>query len=449
MALRRAAEKAACAGLLQGLVPQNKMPVQLFATASARLAPASSADPPFSYAPPGRNHLFVPGPVNIHERVRNAMIVPGENHRDPWFATFYKGILEQTKYLFQTTEGTPIIFPGTGTGGWEAALTNTLSPGDKVVTFRYGQFSHLWVDMQQRLGLDVMVVNCPWGDGAHEEKLAEILVNDEAKEIKAVCVVHNETATGITSDIPAIRATLDAADHPALLLIDGVSSIGALPFKMDDWRVDVAVTGSQKALSLPTGLGFVCASPKALAAMESAQLKRVYYDFRDMLATNPSGAVPYTPVLPLLYGLREALTLMEQEGIENAWARHHRLAEGTRRAVAAWGLKTLCKDPRWFSDSLTVVETPDGVDSNLIVKNAFAKYNLSLGLGLSEVNGKVFRIGHLGNMDEIMCLSSLAGTEMALLDSGVSIVPGSGVGAAVQFFQETSKVIPTREGVLQ
>lgn len=372
------------------------------------------------------------------------MMVPGQNHRDAWFAPFYKNIMHETKYLFKTEKGTPIIYPGTGTGGWEAALTNTLSPGDKVVTFRYGQFSHLWVDMQQRLGLDVTVVNCPWGDGAHEDKLAEILAKDTKKEIKAVCVVHNETATGVTSDIPEIRKTLDAASHPALLLIDGVSSIGALPFKFDEWGVDVAVTGSQKALSLPTGLGFVCASEKALSKMESAQLKRVYFDFRDMLKTNPSGGVPYTPVLPLLYGLKEALTMLQEEGLENTWARHHRLAEGTRKAVAAWGLQTLCKNPRWQSDSLTVVEMPPGINSNPLVNNAFAKYNLSLGLGLSEVNGKVFRIGHLGNMDELMNLSALAGTEMALLDAGVKITPGSGVGKAVEYYQSTSKCIKTR-----
>eukprot|EP01025_Chloroclados_australasicus_P058866 TRINITY_DN7436_c0_g1_i9.p1 TRINITY_DN7436_c0_g1~~TRINITY_DN7436_c0_g1_i9.p1 ORF type:complete len:529 (+),score=51.14 TRINITY_DN7436_c0_g1_i9:151-1587(+) len=404
---------------------------------------------PFSYTPPGRNHLFVPGPVNIHQRVMNAMVVPGENHRDAFFAPFFKNLLHETKYLFQTERGTPFIFPGTGTGGWEAALTNTLSPGDKVVTFRYGQFSHLWVDMQQRLGLDVNVIECRWGDGAYEDKLAEILQADTNKEIKAVCVVHNETATGITSDLPEIRRTMDAASHPALLMIDGVSSIGAVPFKFDEWGIDLAVTGSQKALSLPTGLGLVCASEKALSMAESAKLRRVYFDFRDQLKTNPAGGVPYTPILPTLYGLKESLTMLQEEGIENTWARHHRLGEGTRKAVAAWGLQTLCREPRWHSDALTVVEMPEGINSNKVLEAAFAKYNLSLGLGLAQVNGKVFRIGHLGNMDEIMSLSALAGTEMALLDAGVKLTPGSGVGAAVQYYQKTSNVIKSRESVIK
>eukprot|EP00887_Chlorella_sp_A99_P004003 scaffold11.g4003.t1 len=400
--------------------------------------PTASPEP-FSYSPPGRNHLFVPGPVNIHEDVRRAMAVPGENHRDAWFPPFFKECLEDTKVLFQTTQGTPFIYPGTGTGGWEAALTNTLSPGDKVVTFRYGLFSHLWIDMMQRLGLDVHVIEARWGDGAEEDRLAEVLKADTEKKIRAVCVVHNETTTGVTSDIPGVRATIDSFNHPALLMVDGVSSIGALPFKFDEWRVDVAVTGSQKALSLPTGLGLVCASQRALAAGASAQLRRVYFDFKDMLRTNPSGNVPYTPSLPLLYGLRASMSLLKSEGMENVWARHHRLAEGARAAVAGWSLKLLCRDPRWQSDSLTVVE---------VVDVAYAKYNLSLGIGLDRLKGKVFRIGHLGNMDEVMLAGALAGTEMALIDAGVPVAPGSGVANAVDYWQRTSRVIPTRESLL-
>ncbi|GFR46530.1 hypothetical protein Agub_g8118 [Astrephomene gubernaculifera] len=367
-------------------------------------SPSTNSEPaPFSYTPPGRNHLFVPGPVNIHERVLRAMNVPGQNHRDPWFAQFFKDCLEDSKLIYGTKEATPFIFPGTGTGGWEAALCNTLSPGDKVVCFRYGLFSHLWIDMMQRLGLDVHIVDRPWGEGADENILEDILRKDTEKKIKAVCVVHNETTTGVTSDIAGCRQAMDAASHPALLLVDGVSSIGALEFKMDEWRVDVAVTGSQKALSLPTGLAFVAASPKALEAMKTAQLKRVYYDFADMLRTNPSGSVPYTPSLPLLYGLRESVRLLREEGGMGAVAaRHHRLAEGVRRAVEGWGLQLLCKNPRWYSDSLTVIETPPGVDSNRVVALAYAKYDLSLGIGLAQVNGKVFRIGHLGNMNELM-----------------------------------------------
>ncbi|PRW60237.1 serine--glyoxylate aminotransferase isoform B [Chlorella sorokiniana] len=420
---------------------------EAFSTA-AGAAPAASTRPAFSHTPAGRNHLFVPGPVNIHENVLRAMQVPGQNHRDPWFADFYKKCLQDLKMIFGTQEGTTIIFPGTGTGGWESALTNTLSPGDKVVTFRYGLFSHLWIDMMQRLGLDVHVIEGRWGDGAYEDKLAEVLKADTEKKIKAVCVVHNETTTGVTSDIPEVRRTMDAHNHPALLLVDGVSSIGALDFQFDNWRVDVAVTGSQKALSIPTGLGMVCASDKALAAMKTATSRRVYYDFADMLRTNPTGNVPYTPILPLLYGMEASLKLLREEGMANVAARHHRLAEGCRKAVEGWGLQTLCRDPRWKSDSLTVIEVPQGVDSQKVVDVAYAKYNLSLGIGLADVKGKVFRIGHLGNMDELMLSSALCGAEMALIDAGVPVTPGSGVSRAIEYWQQTAKPIPTREHML-
>ncbi|GBG00276.1 hypothetical protein Rsub_13002 [Raphidocelis subcapitata] len=416
-----------------------------YSAQAAFLEERALATVPYSYTPPGRNHLHVPGPVNIHERVLRAMNVPGQNHRDPWFAAWWKEILEETKILYGTTQGTPFVFSGTGTGGWESALTNTLSPGDKVLTFRYGQFSHLWVDMMQRLGLDVEVHDLPWGEGASEEIVEAALRKDTGHKIKAVCVVHNETTTGVTSDIGGVRAAMDAARHPAMLMVDGVSSIGALDFRFDEWRVDVAVTGSQKALSLPTGLAMVCASKKALEAGKTAKLPRVYYSFEDQLKTNPSGNVPYTPSLMLLHGLKESLAMLREEGMANVVARHHRLAEGTRHAVEAWGLKLLCKHPRWRSDSLTVIETPAGVDSNLIVKNAYARYNLSIGVGLSQVNGKVFRIGHLGNMDELMMCSALSGAEMAMIDAGVKIKPGSGVGRAIEYWQQTSKIIPTRE----
>ncbi|MEW5319545.1 MAG: hypothetical protein WDW38_010690 [Sanguina aurantia] len=403
---------------------------------------------PFSFNPPGRNHLFVPGPVNVHERVLRAMNVPGQNHRDPWFADFFKACLVDSKYIFKTTEATPFLFPGTGTGGWEAALTNTLSPGDKVVTFRYGLFSHLWIDMMQRMGLEVVVIEGRWGDGADEAKLEAILREDKEKKIKAVCVVQNETTTGVTSDIAGCRKAMDSADHPSLLLVDGVSSIGAIDFRMDEWRVDVAVTGSQKALSLPTGLALVAASNKALACMKTATSKRCYFDFADQLRTNPSGSVPYTPSLPLLYGLREAVSLLKSEGLDNVIARHHRLATGVRKAVGGWGLEVLCKDPRWYSDTLTVVEVPKGVDSNKVVKSAYAKYDLSLGVGLAELNGKVFRIGHLGNLNELMLVAALGGVEMAMRDAGIPIVPGSGVSKAIEHFHATAKVIPTRESLM-
>lgn len=441
------ASRRCLAGLLRATAAEARFPA-VCESALHSSAPASE-DKPFSYVPPGRNHLFVPGPVNIHESVQRAMVVPGQNHRDPWFPEFYKSVLEDTKFVFQTTEGTPFIFPGTGTGGWESSLTNTLSPGDKVVAFRYGLFSHLWVDMMHRMGLEVEVIDCRWGNGAEENRLEAILKKDTQKKVKAVCVVHNETTTGVTSDIGRCRAAMDAASHPALLLVDGVSSIGALDFQFDKWRVDVAVTGSQKAMSLPTGLAYVCASNKALEAHKTAQLKRCYFDWADYLKTNPTGNTPYTPSLALLYGTQESIRLLKSEGFENVVARHHRLAEGTRAAVAGWGLQTLCKEARWKSDALTVVETPKGIDTNKLVKTAYAKYNLSLGIGLAQINGKVFRIGHLGNMNELMLAGALCGVEMAMIDCGMDIVPGSGVAKAIDYWQKMSKVIPTRESLLQ
>lgn len=404
-----------------------------------------NTEPSFVFTPPGKNHLFVPGPCNINERVQRAMMRPGMNHRDPFFAPLAKSVFEDLKYLFKTSSGTPFIFPSSGTGAWEASLSNTLSPGDKVVAYRYGTFSHLWIDQAQRLGLDVTVLETPWGEGADEGRLEKLLKEDVNKEIKAVLVVHNETTTGVTSDIGKVRQAMDNAFHPSLLLVDGVSSIGSCEFKFDDWKVDVAVTGSQKALSLPTGLGLCCASPKALSKMKDAKLPRVFFAFEDMLKTNPAGGFPYTPSIPLLYGLKESLAMLKEEGINNAIARHARFAEGTRRAVQAWGLKLLCKDPRWYSNSLTVIEVPKEVDSGDIVKLAYCKYNLSIGVGLMKVQGKVFRIGHLGDMNEVSLLGAIAGVEMALIDAGVKITPGSGVGAAVKYFQETSKVIPDRE----
>jgi len=434
--------------VLSGLLRASEGSLAAVGEAALHTSASASAAAPFSYTPPGRNHLFVPGPVNIHESVQRAMVVPGQNHRDPWFADLYKGVLEDTKFVFQTTEGTPFIFPATGTGGWESSLTNTLSPGDKVVCYRYGLFSHLWIDMMKRMGLEVEIIDCRWGNGADESKLEAILKKDTEKKIKAVAIVHNETTTGITSDIGGCRKAMDAANHPALLLVDGVSSIGALDFQFDKWRVDVAVTGSQKAMSLPTGLAYVCASKKALEAHKTAQLKRCFFDWADYLKTNPAGSTPYTPATALLYGTKESIRLLKEEGFENVVARHHRLAEGCRRAVAGWGLETLCKEPRWKSDALTVVETPKGIDTNKIVKHAYAKYDLSLGIGLAQINGKVFRIGHLGNMNELMLAGALVGVEMAMIDSGMNITPGSGVSKATEYWQKTTKVIPTRESLV-
>merc|ERR1719223_554433 len=285
-----------------------------------------------SFDPPGHHHLFVPGPVNIAESVQRSMMRQSLNHRDPMFPALTHGILKDLKKVYKTTEGTCFVFPSTGTGAWESALTNTLSPGDKVLMPRYGLFSHLWIDQAQRLGLDVEVMEERWGRAANEERIEERLRQDTDKRIKAVCVVHNETTTGVTADIGKVRQAIDAAHHPALFIVDGISSIGACEFKMDDWKVDVAVTGSQKALSLPTGLSFVCASEKALDARKSATLPRIFFSWDDMIKFNKDGNFPYTPSVPLMYGLRTQLDRMLDEGMDNVIARHGRLAEGTRRA---------------------------------------------------------------------------------------------------------------------
>lgn len=427
--------------------------VRGFASSSSSSGLPSPAVPqqegmtPYSYIPPGRNHLFVPGPCNLPHRVQVAMASLAENHRDVGFPYFATQLLNDMKYLFKTESGRVMLFPGTGTGGWESCLTNTLSPGDKVVCFRYGVFSHLWVDMAQRLGLNVIVLDEEWGNGADEERLKRVLEEDVNKEIKAVMVVQNETTTGVTSDLLKCRQAINAAQHPALFFVDGVSGIGATDMKFDEWGIDVAVTGSQKALSLPTGLGIVCASQKAIAARSGAKLNKVYFDWNDMMKANDAGSFPYTPASQLMRGMRVAIDMLMEEGLDNAFARHARLAEGTRRAVRAWehaGLEILCKDPRWYSNSLTVIKAPEGVNTTELVNVAYNRYNLSLGLGLAKVAGKVFRIGHLGDMNEVSMLGAIAGTEMALRDVGVNLQMGSGVGAAAAYWQETSSIIPSR-----
>ncbi|GBU16143.1 MULTISPECIES: aminotransferase class V-fold PLP-dependent enzyme [Methylobacterium] len=394
------------------------------------------------YKRPGRNHLFVPGPTNIPDRVQRAMLVPSEDHRSVDFPSLTKPLFEETKKVFGSKEGTVILYPSSGTGIWESALSNTLSRGDKVLTSRFGQFSHLWIDMARRLGLDVIVQEEAWGTGADPAKIEEVLRADKNHEIKAVMTVHNETATGVTSDIGAVRKALDAAGHPALLFVDGISSIGSLPFKMDEWKVDCAIAGSQKGFMLPAGLGLICISPKALKIAEGGaggsndRLAHVYFAWADHLKQNPSGYFPYTPSLPLLYGLREALACISEEGLENVYHRHHVLAEATRQAVAAWGLKTCAKDPKWNSDTVTAIVVPEGVDAAKIIKHAYERYNLALGAGLSEVAGKVFRIGHLGDLNELSLLGAIAGAEMSMLDNGVKVTPGSGVAAASSYLRE-------------
>ena len=393
---------------------------------------------------PGRNSLFVPGPTNVPDRVLRAMHRAMEDHRSSAFPELSIPLFRDLKKVFKTEQGRAFIFPASGTGAWEAGLTNTLSPGDRVVAPRYGQFSHLWIDLAQRIGLDVEILDVEWGEGAPLEQIEAVLAADPEHAIKGVLVVHNETATGVTSDIAGVRRAMDAAGHPALLYVDGVSSIASFDFRMDEWGVDVAITGSQKGLMLPAGLAIVCAGPRALAAYDSARCARVFFDFGDMVKANDTGYFPYTPSLPLLYGLREALDMLFEEGLQNVFARHHRLAEGVRRAVAAWGLRLCAKEPKWHSDTVTAIMVPQDVDSADVVDIAFRRYDLALGVGLARVAGRLFRIGHLGDLNELMLLGALAGAEMAMRDAGIEVELGSGVAAAADHYRTTAAPLAPR-----
>ena len=384
-----------------------------------------------------QNPIFIPGPTNMPDRLRLAMQVQTQDHRSPEFVKTFAPVLEETKRVFGTATGQVITFPASGTGGWEAAITNTLSPGDTVLVARYGMFSHRWIDMCQRHGLSVQIIECDWGAGAPADRFADALHADTDQLIKAVLVTHNETATGVVSDIAAIRRAMNAASHPAMLMVDCVSSLASMPFAFDDWGVDIAVSGSQKGFMLATGMAILCVSPKALAAMDQATLPRTFFDFRDMMAANASGGFPYTPPLQLIYGLRESLTLLFEEGLDNVYARHHRLAEGVRRAVAAWGLDLVAQSPVLYSDTVSAIYVPEGYDSNVLVNHAFTAYGVSFGVGLGQMNGKAFRIGHLGSLTDVMVLSGLATMEMAMADLDYPITLGSGVAAAQGYFRSS------------
>ena len=386
------------------------------------------------------NPVFIPGPTNIPDRLRNAMHVQTKDHRAPDFVKTFAPVLEKTKIVFGTETGEVIIFPSTGTGGWEAAISNTLSAGDTVLIARYGMFSHRWIDLCQRHGLNVQIVECAWGDGAPAEKFKEQLSADTEHKIKAVLVTHNETATGVLSDIEAVRQSMNSADnHPALLMVDCVSSLASMPFEMDKWGVDIAISGSQKGFMLTTGMAILGVSQKALAAMETAELPRTFFDFRDMMNANASGGFPYTPPLQLIFGLRESLNMLFEEGLENVYARHHRLAEGVRLAVKAWGLKLCATSEDLYSDSVSAIYVPEGFDSNELTEHAFNTYGVSFGIGLGEMNGKAFRIGHLGALTDVVLLSGLATIEMAMADLNYPIQLGSGVAAAQEYYRSTAK----------
>jgi alanine-glyoxylate transaminase/serine-glyoxylate transaminase/serine-pyruvate transaminase len=395
---------------------------------------------------PGRNFLFVPGPTNVPDRILRAMHRGMEDHRSSAFSALPLSIFPDLQRVFGTSTGQPFVFPATGTGMWEASLVNTRSPGDRVLACRYGQFSHLFTDCATRLGLNVDVIDVPWGEGAPLDRIEEALRADRSQEIRGVLVVHNETATGVTSDIAGVREAIDRAGHPALLYVDGVSSIGSLEFRMDNWGVDLAITGSQKGFMLPAGLGLVCASQRALAELPRAKCPRVFFDFGDMQRANATGYFPYTPALTLLYGLRESLDMLLGEGLEAVYARHRRLADGVRAAVGAWGLELCARDRKWYSDTVTAVMTPPSVNSADVIDIAFRRYDLALGAGLAQLAGKLFRIGHLGDLNELMLLGALSGTEMAMRDAGIDVALGSGVGAAAEHYRRTARRIDGRPG---
>jgi alanine-glyoxylate transaminase/serine-glyoxylate transaminase/serine-pyruvate transaminase len=373
------------------------------------------------------------------------MVISMEDHRSPVFPELARACLSGLKPIFKTTGGTPFIFPSSGTGCWEAALTNCLSVGDKVLAARFGQFSHLWIDMCQRLGFDVEILETPWGEGAPVERYLASLAADKEHKIKAVLVCQNETATGVTSDVAALRQAMDSVKHPALLFVDSVSALASIDFRMDEWGVDVCVSGSQKGLMLPAGLGVTCVSQKALEAAKKASSRRCYFDYADMVQSNASGYFPYTPALPMLYGLRESLAMLAEEGLENVFQRHAYLAGGARAAVIdGWKLKLCAAAPKWYSDTVSAIMVPEGINGADVISRAFKRYNLALGAGLSKVAGKLFRIGHLGDLNELMLLGAIAGAELAMLDVGVKIEPGSGVAAAQTYWRKHAPAAESR-----
>lgn len=388
----------------------------------------------------GFNGLAIPGPTNMPFRVRQAMDVALEDHRAPDFPEFVLPLLSDLKKVFMTETGQVFLFNGSGTGGWEAAIANTLSPGDRVLTSVFGQFSMLWADMCQRFGLDVDAIDTDWGKGVPLDDYRARLEADTAHRIKAVLVTHNETATGVCSDVKAVRDILDDLGHPALLFVDGVSSIGSIEFRMDDWGVDVAVCGSQKGFMLPTGLAIVGVSQKAMHATRTSTLPVCFFDFPAMAAANAQGFFPYTPATTLMRGLRASVDMLLEEGMDNVFARHNRLAAGVRTAVDAWGLGNCAQSPEWYSDTVTAIVVPEDFDANDVIRTAYHDFGLSLGGGLTRVAGKVFRIGHLGHLNEVMVLQALGGVELAMRRVGIPFQAGAGVGAAVEHYAAQQEI---------
>ena len=384
-----------------------------------------------------QNPVFIPGPTNMPEAVRKACDMPTIDHRSPLFGDILHPARANVQKVLKSKDAEIFIFPSTGTGGWETALTNTLSAGDKVLAARNGMFSHKWIDMCNRHGLDMTVVETAWGDGIPVGRYEEVLTADTTHEIKVVLATHNETATGVKSDIAAVRRALDAAGHPAMLFVDGVSSIGSMDFRFDDWGVDIAVAGSQKGFMLPAGLAIVGFSRKAMAAVATATLPRTFFDIRDMSKGYDANAYPYTPAVGLMNGLKFSTDMLLAEGLENVFDRHTRIANGVRAAVDAWGLDLCATSPDVYSDTVSAILTPEGFNATDVVELAARKYGVAFGAGLGDVAGKVFRIGHLGSLTDVMALSGIATAEMCMVDLGMPIQLGSGVAAAQNIYRNT------------
>lgn len=391
----------------------------------------------------GRHFLQIPGPTNVPDRVLRAIDRPVIDHRGAEFATLAQEVLEDIKSIFQTTDPV-VIYASSGTGGWEAAVANTLSPGDRVLMFETGHFSLLWRALTEKFGVRVDYVPGNWRRGPNPTELEKRLKEDKQHAIKAVMVVHNETSTGVTSRLAEIRDAMDRAGHPALLMVDTISSLATTDYRHDEWQVDVSIAGSQKGLMLPPGLGFNAISKKALAASKRATSTRSYWDWEEMLKSNETGFFPYTPATNLLYGLREAIAMLHEEGLSNVFARHQRLAEATRAAVRAWGLEIVCEEPRDYSNSTTAVFMPDGHNADQFRRIILEHFDMSLGAGLSKLAGKVFRIGHLGHFNDLMLAGTLSGIEMGLRLAGVPHKTG-GVMAALDLLAAAceSSELPT------
>jgi alanine-glyoxylate transaminase/serine-glyoxylate transaminase/serine-pyruvate transaminase len=390
----------------------------------------------------GRRFLQVPGPTNVPERVLRAMNRPVPDHRGPVMPALTGEIVERLRPVFGTDSAEIVLYPGSGTAAWEASIVNTLSPGDRVLAFNNGHFSHLYAACARRLGMVVDELDVEWGDGVPLDALEEALTADRSREISAVLVVHNETSTGVTSQLGAIRQVLDRVGHDALLLVDAVSSLASIEFQFDAWAVDVALTGSQKGLMLPPGMGILAVGERALVASKRATTPRYFLDWEPVLENMRDGYFPYTPATLLLYGLREALRMLHEEGLDAVYARHARNASAVRTAVGRWGVELLCRNPAEYSNTATAIVVPDGVDADDVLRAA-EQLSLSLGTGLSRLKGRVFRIGHLGSLNELEVLATLAGVELALHGTGVPIALGSGVTAALKVYAESPAGVMT------